>query len=257
MVSGGTAEKNGQKVKIQIFRGESRETGKLVEYEIPYQEGMVVLDAVLYVQSKIDGDLAVRWNCKAAKCGSCAAEINGKPALMCKTKLKDLSQPIRVEPLKTYPLIKDLVTNTSWNMDVRRKIIRNVGFRPRENASWRMRQEDIEKGREFRQCIECALCLDVCHVLREHKLFDKFFGPAYLTFLAYLETHPMDSVDRISFLKEQAGIMYCNITKCCTEVCPEEIHITDNAIIPMKERVADRYFDPIRMLVRKVLGKRD
>jgi succinate dehydrogenase / fumarate reductase iron-sulfur subunit len=239
------------KVRIMIFRGERGE-GDFKEYEIPYQEGMVVLDAVLYVQSKIDGDISVRWNCKAAKCGSCAAEINGKPSLMCKTKVAELKQPIKVEPLKAYPHIKDLVADTSWNLKTRRKIIKDVGFTPKKNASWLMKDEEIEKGREMRKCIECALCLDTCHVLREHKLFDKFVGPAYLVFTAYLESHPMDSLDRISYLKEQEGIMYCNITKCCTEVCPEEIHITDNAIIPLKESVADQYFDPIKMLLRKI-----
>lgn len=245
---------NKEMVKFLIFRGERGE-GTFKEYEVPYQEGMVVLDGVLYIQSRFEGDLSVRWNCKAAKCGSCAAEINGKPSLMCKTRVEHLSQPIKVEPLRAYPHIKDLVADTSWNLRTRRKIIKDVGFKPRKDASWIMKDEDIEKGREFRKCIECALCLDVCHVLREHQLFEKFVGPAYLVFSAYLETHPMDSVDRISWLKEEAGIMYCNITKCCTEVCPEEIHITDNAIIPMKERVADRYFDPIKMLIRKIVGK--
>ncbi len=245
---------NGGKIKLLIFRG-IRGEGEMREYEVPYQEGMVVLDAVLYIQSNLDGDLAVRWNCKAAKCGSCAAEINGKPALMCKTRISELEQPIKVEPMKAYKHIKDLVANTSWNIQTRRKIIKDVGFKPKENTQWIMKEEDIERGREFRKCIECGLCIDVCHVLREHQLFDKFIGPAYLTFAAYLETHPIDSRNRIKWLKEEGGIMYCNITKCCTEVCPEEIHITDNAIIPLKERVADEYFDPIRILLRKLIKK--
>lgn len=246
--------KNGE-VTFLVFRGE-REKGTFKEYKIPYQEGMVVLDGILYIQSKLDGDMAVRWNCKAAKCGSCAAEINGKPSLMCKTKVKDLEQPIKVEPMRAYPHIKDLVSDTSWNMKTRRNMIQKIGFSPKKDANWRMKDQDIEKGREFRACIECGLCLDTCHVLREHKLFEKFIGPAYLTFAAYLETHPMDSANRLKWLKEEGGIMYCNVTKCCTEACPEEIHITDNAIIPLKERVADEFFDPIRMIARKIFGSK-
>ena len=243
-----------RKVELLIFRGTSREEGRFEKYEVDWEEGMVVLDAVLKVQAKYAPDLAVRWNCKAAKCGSCAAEINGKPALMCKTRVDSLPEgPIRVEPLKTFPLIKDLVTNTKWNHEVRKKI---GGFKPRQDASWRMMQEEVDRAQEFRRCIECFLCQDTCHVLREHKLFDKFIGPAYLAYCAYLEMHPMDGEDRIPKLKEEWGIGYCNITKCCTEVCPEEIHITDNAIIPLKERVADRYYDPLKVLFRKVFGKR-
>lgn len=243
-----------EEVTFFVFRGERGE-GSFKEYKVPYQEGMVVLDAILYIQSKIDGSLSVRWNCKAAKCGSCAAEINGKPSLMCKTKIKELQQPIKVEPMRAYPHIKDLVPDTSWNLKTRRNIIQKMGFTPKKDANWIMEDQDIEKGREFRACIECGLCIDTCHVLREHKLFDKFIGPAYLTFAAYLETHPMDSINRLKWLKDEGGIMYCNITRCCTEACPEDIHITDNAIIPLKERVADEFFDPIRILARKIFGK--
>lgn len=242
-------------VTFLVFRGE-RGKGDFKEYRIPYQEGMVVLDGILYIQSKIDEDIAVRWNCKAAKCGSCAAEINGKPALMCKTKIKQLEQPIRVEPMRAYPHIKDLVSDTSWNLKVRRKIAQEVGFSPGKNANWIMYEQDIERGREFRACIECGLCIDSCHVIREHKLFDKFVGPAYLVLSAYLETHPMDSLSRARWLKDEGGIMYCNITRCCAESCPEGIRITDDAIIPMKERVADEFFDPLKILVRKLLGGR-
>ncbi len=250
----GSKNGNRKEVTFVIFRGD-KGRGEFKEYRVPYQEGMVVLDAILWIQGNLEGDLAVRWNCKAAKCGSCAAEVNGKPSLMCKTRVDELKEPIKVEPMKAYPHIKDIVADTSWNMRTRRKIITKVGFRPSLKSTFLMKEEDVERGREFRKCIECGLCIDVCHVLREHQLFDKFIGPAYLVFSAYLETHPEDTINRIAWLKEEGGLMYCNITKCCTEVCPEEIHITDNAIIPLKERLADEYFDPIKMLFRKILNK--
>jgi succinate dehydrogenase / fumarate reductase iron-sulfur subunit len=90
----------------------------------------------------------------------------------------------------------------------------------------------------------------VCHVLREHALFNQFVGPRFLVYTAALEMHPLDIENRTADLRRDQGIGYCNITKCCTKVCPEGITITDNAIIPLKERVVDQYFDPLRKLFR-------
>jgi succinate dehydrogenase / fumarate reductase iron-sulfur subunit len=111
-----------------------------------------------------------------------------------------------------------------------------------------MAQEDVDRVQEFRKCIECYLCQDVCHVLREHRLHDRFAGPRFMVYSAALEMHPLDSDNRLDDLRHDQGIGYCNITKCCTNVCPEGIKITDNAIIPLKERVVDQHFDPLRKL---------
>jgi succinate dehydrogenase / fumarate reductase iron-sulfur subunit len=212
---------------------------------------MVVLDAVHHIQSTQATDLAVRWNCKAGKCGSCSAEINGLPKLMCMTRLNDLNleKPVLIQPMKAFPIIKDLVTDVSWNFRVKKKIKK---FTPRKpdapDGTWRMQQEDIDRVQEFRKCIECYLCQDVCHVLREHKLYDEFIGPRFFVYVASLEMHPLDTEDRLKDLKVENGIGYCNITKCCTKVCPEDITITDNAIIPLKERVVDRFYDPLKKI---------
>jgi succinate dehydrogenase / fumarate reductase iron-sulfur subunit len=214
---------------------------------------MVVLDVVHQIQATQAPDLACRWNCKAGKCGSCSAEINGIPRLMCMTRLSDLdlTQKVIVEPMRTFPPIRDLVTDVSWNFRVKKQI---KPFKPRKpdapDGTWRMQQEDVDRVQEFRKCIECFLCQDVCHVLREHHKEDEFIGPRYLVYSAALEMHPLDTEDRVPELKQSQGIGYCNITKCCTKVCPENIHITDNAIIPLKERVVDRYYDPIKRLLR-------
>jgi succinate dehydrogenase / fumarate reductase iron-sulfur subunit len=195
----------------------------------------------------------VRWNCKAGKCGSCSAEINGHPRLMCMTRLSQLplDQPVTIEPMRAFPLIKDLVTDVSWNFRVKEKI---RPFRPRPAAAadgtWRMDQSDVDRVQEFRKCIECFLCQDVCHVLREHHLHEQFIGPRFLVHSAALEMHPLDTENRLGDLKRTQGIGYCNITKCCTKVCPEEIKITDNAIIPLKERVVDEFYDPLTRLFR-------
>jgi succinate dehydrogenase / fumarate reductase iron-sulfur subunit len=240
-------------VILRVFRG-TQEGGGLKEFRVPLQEGMVVLDALHYIQANYDGDLAVRWNCKAAKCGSCSAEVNGKPRLTCKTRIDSLprGEPIIVYPMRAFPIIKDLVTDVSWNYEVKKKI---PPFTPAKNTDWKMYQEDIDRIQEFRKCIECFLCQNVCHILRDHNKKNAFFGPRFMIRIAELEMHPKDTLDRSEFLRKEAGVGYCNITKCCTEVCPEHIHITDNAIIPLKERVADKYFDPINWIFRKLAGK--
>ena len=225
----------------------------MVDYETGISEGMVVLDAVHQIQAESAPDLACRWNCKAGKCGSCSAEINGKPKLMCMTRLDtiDITQPVTIEPIRAFPPIKDLITDVSWNFEVKKRIKK---FKPRppdaEDGTWRMQQSDIDRVQEFRKCIECFLCQDVCHVLRDHEKHEEFIGPRFLVYAAALEMHPLDTEDRITELRNEFGIGYCNITKCCTKVCPEHITITDNAIIPLKERVVDEFYDPIARMVK-------
>ncbi len=232
---------------FRIWRG-GNGAGQFVDYKTEVSPGMVVLDAVHDIQAADANDLAVRWNCKAGKCGSCSAEINGKPRLMCMTRLNtlDLTEPVKIEPMKAFPHVKDLVTDISWNYRVKMKIPK---FTPRKpdsaDGSWRVEQADVDRPQEFRKCIECFLCQDVCHVLRDHGLHDEFIGPRFLIYTAQLEMNPIDDGNRTKALKDDLGIGYCNITKCCTKVCPEEIKITDNAIIPLKERVVDDFFDPI------------
>jgi succinate dehydrogenase / fumarate reductase, iron-sulfur subunit len=242
-------------LKLSVFRGDSQ-GGEMATYPVPVREGMVVLDAVLWAQANLAPDLAVRWNCKAAKCGSCAAEVNGFPRLMCKSPVEDYGEEISVRPMRTFPVIRDLVTDVSWNYEVNKRI---APFTPSEAdaqdpEAWRMDQVEVDRVGEFRKCIECFLCQDVCHVLRDHGREDAYFGPRFMVRMASLEMHPKDSLDRRPQLKGEAGVGFCNITKCCQEVCPEHIKITDNAIIPLKERMADEYWDPIRALARRLRG---
>lgn len=238
---------------FKIWRGDNGK-GEFVEYKQDVVEGMVVLDAVHEIQASQANDLACRWNCKAGKCGSCSAEINGMPKLMCMTRLSELDadKPVTIEPMRAFPHVRDLVTDVSWNFEQKKKIKK---FTPRKpdaaDGTWRMQQADIDRVQEFRKCIECYLCQDVCHVLRDHAKHDSFIGPRFLVHTAALEMHPLDTADRIPELREAHGIGYCNITKCCTKVCPEHITITDNAIIPLKERVVDEFFDPLGGLFKK------
>jgi succinate dehydrogenase / fumarate reductase iron-sulfur subunit len=246
------------KATFKIWRG-GASGGALQSFETDVSEGMVVLDVVHKIQAEQAQDLAVRWNCKAGKCGSCSAEVNGVPKLMCMTRVSSLSldEPVTIEPMRAFPPVKDLVTDVSWNYRVKKTI---APFKPRKpdapDGTWRMDQKDVDRVMEFRKCIECYLCQDVCHVLREHHKHDEFIGPRFLVYAAALEMHPLDEETRTRALWEKGGIGYCNITKCCTNVCPEHITITDNAIIPLKERVVDEVFDPVSRAFRVLTGRK-
>src|SRR6187455_3374439 len=241
---------------FHVWRGDAN-GGKFEAYTAEVGEGMVVLDAVHQIQATQASDLACRWNCKAGKCGSCSAEINGKPRLMCMTRMDTIptDKPITLQPMKAFPNIKDLVTDVSWNYKINKMI---PPLKPRKpdapDGTWRMSQEEVDRIQEFRKCIECFLCQDTCHVLRDHDKRAKFVGPRFLIRLAQLDMHPLDTIDRIPAVRDEHGSGYCNITKCFSEVCPEHIKITDNGIIPLKERVVDRYYDPVTMLWGKVAG---
>ncbi len=240
---------------LRVWRGDQE--GDYQEYDVEYEEGMVVLDVVHQLQATQTPDLAVRWNCKAGKCGSCSAEINGVPKLQCmqRMELYPPGETISIAPLKTFPLIRDLVTDVSWNYE-KAKTLPEIKLQPREaDGAHRMAQIDVDRGQEFRKCIECFICQDVCHVIREHaENMDNFAGPRSFVRLAEISMHPLDTNPKESTVDHGFGLEYCNITKCCTDVCPEGIHITDNAIIPLKERRADIQYDPLRAIARRLFG---
>jgi succinate dehydrogenase / fumarate reductase iron-sulfur subunit len=241
-----------QRRSFKVWRGDTA-SGKFETYSTTVTEGMVVLDAIHQIQAESAPDLACRWNCKAGKCGSCSAEVNGKPRLMCMTRMDEFAadEVVTVEPMRAFPPIRDLVTDVSHNFRAKKTI---KPFKPRKpdapDGTWRMDQADVDRVQEFRKCIECFLCQDVCHVLRDHHKHEEFVGPRLFVYAAALEMHPLDTADRLGDLKDKHGLGYCNITKCCTKVCPEHITITDNSIIPLKERVVDEFYDPLTRLFR-------
>ena len=248
-----------EEVTFRVFRGEPDDEGvpcgEMVDYTVALDEGMVVLDVIHRIQAEQAADLSCRWNCKAGKCGSCSAEVNGMPRLMCMTRMEDIleetppGEPVVIKPMQTFPLVRDLVADVSWAYEIDQKITPISGP---DEPDWRFHQQEADRMQEFRSCIECMLCVDTCHVLREHKLFEEFAGPRFFVRLANLEMHPLDTSDRLALIKDDFGIGYCNITRCCTDVCPAGINITDNAIIPLKERVVTEYYDPLAWLARKL-----
>jgi succinate dehydrogenase / fumarate reductase, iron-sulfur subunit len=240
--------------KFRVWRGDS-EGGELKDYEVEVNEGEVVLDVIHRLQATQTPDMAVRWNCKAGKCGSCSAEINGMPKLMCMCRMNTFAEDevVTVTPMRTFPVIRDLVTDVSFNYTKAREIPAFAPPADLKPGEYRMKQVDVERSQEFRKCIECFLCQDTCHVIRDHEENkENFSGPRFLMRIAELDMHPLDAADRQHAAQEQHGLGYCNITKCCTEVCPEHIKITDNALIPMKERVVDRKYDPLVWLGNKI-----
>ncbi|MGP3967965.1 succinate dehydrogenase/fumarate reductase iron-sulfur subunit [Streptomyces sp. 6N223] len=245
--------------RFRVWRGDSG-GGGLADFTVEVNEGEVVLDIIHRLQATQAPDLAVRWNCKAGKCGSCSAEINGRPRLMCMTRMSQFErdETITITPLRTFPVVRDLVTDVGFNYQKAREI---PSFVPPEGlgpGEYRMQQEDVGRSQEFRKCIECFLCQDVCHVVRDHEENKQAFaGPRFLMRMAELDMHPLDDaeregLDRQRAIQEEHGLGFCNITKCCTEVCPEGIKITDNALIPMKERAVDRKYDPIVWLGSRI-----
>jgi len=242
---------------FKIYRGDDLE-GELVSYKCNVSEGMVVLDVIHRIQADQANDLACRWNCKAGKCGSCSVEINGKPRLACMPRMNEFDEDktIIITPLKSFPVIRDIVTDVSWNYKQNQKILPFSPSEKDKDKDFVMMQKDVDRVQHFRKCIECYLCQNMCHIIRDNEGKDRFAGPRFMVRLASLEMHPMDRADRIKEIKDEHGSGMCNITRCCTEVCPEEIQITDDAIIPLKERVVDRYYDPIMMLYNKFFGKK-
>jgi succinate dehydrogenase / fumarate reductase iron-sulfur subunit len=248
----------GTKRQFKVWRGDSS-GGRLEDFQVEVNEGEVVLDVIHRLQATQTPDLACRWNCKAGKCGSCSVEINGVPRLGCMTRMStfDDDETITVTPLRAFPVIRDLVADVSYNYEKARE---TPAFAPPENVApgeYRMQQVDVERSQEFRKCIECFLCQNTCHVVRDHDENKPVFsGPRYFIRAAELDMHPLDvREDRKEYAQAAMGLGYCNITKCCTEVCPEHIKITDNGIIPMKERVVDRRYDPLVWLGRKIFRR--
>ena len=245
----------GYDARFRVWRGDA-DAGELRDFTVAVNEGEVVLDVIHRLQATQASDLAVRWNCKAGKCGSCSAEVNGRPRLLCMTRMDTFGEDetITVTPLRAFPVVRDLVTDVSFNYVKAREV---PSFAPPADLApgdYRMRQVDVDRPQEFRKCIECYLCQNTCHVVRDHEEnMAAFSGPRYLMRIAELDMHPLDTREgRRQEAQDDHGLGYCNITKCCTEVCPEHIKITDNALIPLKERVVDQRYDPLVWLGNKI-----
>ena len=183
------------RVRLHVFRGEAGGPTRYDDFDVPVEEGMVVLDALHWIQGHAAPDLAVRWNCKAAKCGSCGAEVNGKPQAHLQDPAVRLRPVASRSPSSRCGRSRSSATSSPTSPGTTRSTSRSSRFTPPEGvpqSDWRWQQEDIERVQEYRKCIECFLCQDVCHVLRNHETEQPFMGPRFLVRAA----GPGDAPDR-------------------------------------------------------------
>ena len=207
---------------LRVWRGDDT-GGELKDYTVEVNDGEVVLDIIHRLQATQAGDLAVRWNCKAGKCGSCSAEINGKPRLLCMTRMStfDPAETVTVTPLRTFPVMRDLVTDVSFNYEKARQIPSFTPPKDLQPGEYRMQQEDVERSQEFRKCIECFLCQNVCHVVRDHEENkEAFAGPRFHMRIAELDMHPLDTVDRKDMAQEEFGLGYATSPSAAPRSAP-------------------------------------
>lgn len=217
-----------QEIIIKIDRN-----GAEKSYRVPYTNKMRVLDALLFIQENLEPDLAFRWNCGEGICGSCAAEVNGQPVLTCKKEITKDVDLIRIYPLKVFPVIKDLVTDPS---EVYEKLSRLKNYFTGNKSRKEFHtiyDEEVKEVQEMRKCIDCFICYDSCHVVRNHPNV-KFIGPINIVKAASLDKHPEEKLKR-SHILEKEGLWNCNLSRCCTSNCPQKIKITEDAIIWEKE----------------------
>ena len=226
---------------------------------MPAVEGEVVLDVIHRIQAGPAPDLACRWNCKAGKCGSCSAEINGLPRLMCMTRMDALPEGEPVDggahadlPHHPRPRHRRVVQLRPWPRQV-------PAFKPRDpeaDGTYRM-SRSTSSGARSSASASSASCArtSATSSATTRRTRPPTPGRACSSASRSSRSHPLDTNDRRELLRQRMGLGMCNITKCCTEVCPEHIKITDNAIIPLKERVVDASYDPVAWLGRKILRR--
>src|ERR1700749_3718659 len=196
------------KAALRVWRGDAG-AGELADYQVEVNEGEVVLDVLHRLQATQASDLAIRWNCKAGKCGSCSMEINGRPRLACMTRMSTFApeETLTITPMRTFPVIRDLVTDVSFNYAKAREI---PSFTPDPSikpGEFRMQQEDVNRSQEFRKCIECFLCQNTCHVIRDHEENkEAFAGPRFFLRYAERDMHPNDGGAPPRPAKEDRGL---------------------------------------------------
>ncbi len=245
------------RIKVSRYDPDQDDEPYFEEYEVPWEPHMKVLDALKQVQ-KQDPTLAVRWNCGEGVCGSDAMRVDGKPVLACKTEIPeawcDRDTPPRIEALQVFPTIKDLVADYEEVWEKEKKFKPHFeGAEPKgEDGFYEMKEREVEQAQQMRKCINCMACYDVCHVLRQQ--MKQYAGPRNIVKVASFEYHPKDIENRTELLDTEGNIDLCNVTRCCSNVCPQGINITTDAIIPQKEHaVSEAGWDIITPIMRKQL----
>ncbi|MCJ7516719.1 MAG: succinate dehydrogenase/fumarate reductase iron-sulfur subunit [Methanomassiliicoccales archaeon] len=211
-------------------------------YEVPYVERMRILDALNYIHDNYDGTLAYRWVCRANQCGSCTVTVDGKPGPACKTEVPADSDEITIEPLRVFPVIKDLVTDIDRGYDKYMTLRPYLERHSKPKRPEMITAEDIEQIKEFRSCIECWACVSICPVINE--VWDEYAGPMSMRKLAELSCDKRDILDRVSVALVE-GAYNCTSCKNCWAVCPQEIKIPEKATEKLRARAIEKGLAPL------------
>ena len=213
-------------LRIARYRPEEESESRFEDYEVPCPGDWVVLDGLNHVKDQVDGTLSYRWSCRMGICGSCGMLVNGEPKLTCATFLSDYAPgPVRVEPLRNFPVIRDLVVELGDFMSkltrVKPWIVRQVE-KPLSDGEYRQTPDELDEYKPFSMCINCMLCYSACPV---YGLDPTFIGPAAI---ALAERYDLDSRDRgarerLDVLIEHEGVWGCTFVGECTRVCPKHV----------------------------------
>src|SRR5262245_43663543 len=217
-----------ERITLQVtrYRPEQESAPTFQEYEVPCHKEWVVLDGLNHVKDHLDGTLSYRWSCRMGICGSCGMTVNGEPKLTCATFLTDYAPgPVRVEPLRNFPVIRDLVVEIGDFLQkltaVKPWLIRQEE-KPLAEGEYRQTPEKLDEYKQFSMCINCMLCYAACPV---YGLDPKFLGPAAI---ALAQRYNLDSRDqgageRLEVLSQDEGIWGCTFVGECTRVCPKNV----------------------------------
>ena len=213
-------------MQVTRYRPEEESGASVQEYEVPCPKDWVVLDGLNYIKDRLDGSLSYRWSCRMGVCGSCGMTVNGEPKLTCETFLSEYgSGPVRVEPLRNFPVIRDLVVEIG---DFMRKLVMVKPWiiRPNEQdvsaGEYRQTPAELDEYKQFSMCINCMLCYSACPI---YGLEPGFIGPAAIALAQRynLDSRDEGSAERLDVLSEHDGIWGCTFVGECTEVCPKHV----------------------------------
>ena len=213
-------------LQVARYRPEQDAETTFDEYEVPCPKDWVVLDGLNHIKDRIDGTLSYRWSCRMGICGSCGMTVNGEPKLTCATFLADYAPgPIRVEPLRNFPVIRDLIVDIG---DFMRKLVRVTPWlvreeeKPLSEGEYRQTPRELDEYKSFSMCINCMLCYAACPI---YGLDPKFIGPAAIALAQRynLDNRDQGASERMAVLSEHEGIWGCTFVGECTKVCPKNV----------------------------------
>ncbi len=213
-------------LSVSRYRPEQESEPTFKDYEVPFHKDWAILDALNYVKDELDGSLSFRWSCRMGVCGSCGMMVNGQPTLTCAAFLSSyLPGPIRIEALRFFPIVRDLVVDITDFMTKLKKVkpwLVRAEEKPLSEGEYLQSPEQLDNYKQYSMCINCLLCYSACPVIG---LEPSFIGPAAI---ALAQRYNMDSRDqgaaeRLSILSQDDGMWQCTFVGECTEVCPKGV----------------------------------